>query len=391
MKKLTIFLCTISLVFATAGFAKPVSAAETIKIGAIFGLTGVMAHLAEEVQKGFTVALEHYGYEVAGRPIKLIFEDTASEASTALDKARKLVERDKVSIMLGPVHGGHRNGVMGYLERAGIPSIAVAQDDDNFVMQYKWAWSMGGTLYQVTYPVGVYAYEKLGYRTATSLGTDRFVGKMFMKGFYDAFEERGGKIIKKQWFPEGTTEFTPYLVGLGKADLLATWIGDAAGLAAFPQIAELGIDMPIIQPEHGGLLLSPAILPQLGKAVKGIISSTLYVHTLDTPGNKEFVKAFEAKYGIYPGAFDGMAYATMQVALEAIKRTGGDTSPKALSKALSQPVDTVRGRLTFNKDNVAIMPVHIVKIGDDLQPIVLESLIVRSDRVGKKMVLTIVK
>jgi len=364
-----------------------------IKVGAIFDLTGFLAPLGADSQQGAILAFEKAGYKVGGRSIEFIREDGASNTDTTLDKARKLVEADKVCLTMGPIHSGAVLGMSGYLDRVKIPNLNIAYTPDALPLEHQTVWQVSGTLRQGTYASGVYAYEKLGYRTATSLAQDYVAGREFIAGFVQAFEERGGKVIQQQWYPEGTTNFTSYLINLKQADCFVPWFPGADAFAGFRQLKELGIKMPIIMPEDGGATTSPPAMKELGDSIVGMDVTALYCYTLDTPGNKEFVEAYKKRWnGAIPGPMSGAAYATAQVALEAIRKAGGDTSPQAISKALAGvSLNTIRGPISFNKDRVAVFTCYIVKIGKDLVPRVVGQYVVKGEKAGKQIAVGLVK
>src|SRR5574341_919204 len=86
--------------WAAPSFGQGTAPAAPIKIGALLPLTGALMNQGPHVRAGIQLALEHYGYEVAGRKVELIIEDSATDPTTALDKARKLVERDNVRMII---------------------------------------------------------------------------------------------------------------------------------------------------------------------------------------------------------------------------------------------------------------------------------------------------
>ncbi len=67
-----------------------------IKIGFLAPLTGAFAQIGKDLVNGSDLYLDEIGHQVAGRKIEVIVEDTQGDPSTALTKARKLVEQDKV-------------------------------------------------------------------------------------------------------------------------------------------------------------------------------------------------------------------------------------------------------------------------------------------------------
>jgi branched-chain amino acid transport system substrate-binding protein len=388
MKRLMVLLSVTCLAIAVVGFAAPASAAEPIKIGNLFGFTGYMAPIAEEASRGLKVAVEKFMPTMGGRPVKLITEDTGTKADLAVQKVKKLVDRDKVAVVLGPVNGGHAMGTSAVTDKAEIPNLQLQCATGGLILKRKWTWGTASVTEAIGYPVGFYAYNELGYRTAVVIASDRHVGHEFMKGFYLSFKELGGQILQEQWFPPGTTQFAPYVAKLKKADVLVTWIGDADGIAAFPLIRQMGVKMPIMQPEHAGAMLSPKAALQIGPSIVGIITATWYVHTLDNPTNNAFVKAYKEEYGVPPGSFAGGAYEVIQILKQAFERTGGSTDPYKLREALMQPVDTLAGRVEWTKDRAGIHLYHLVEVMEDLTtPKVIRSFRLRADvaeKAGKK-------
>ena len=204
MKKSLVLMSVTCLAMAWIGFSMPASAAEPIRIGAIFGLTGLMAPVAEENVQSLKLAFEEFlPKEIGGRRIEVIFEDSASKPDLALQKAKKLVERDNVSLIIGPVHGGHLMGTTGYLDQMKVPTLTPGTNTGALVLHRKWVWVTGGANPICSYPVGIYAYEDLGYRTCTVLATDREVGYEFIRSFIKSFEELGGKLSSSSGFLPG--------------------------------------------------------------------------------------------------------------------------------------------------------------------------------------------
>jgi branched-chain amino acid transport system substrate-binding protein len=187
-------------------------------------------------KQGAILALEEINYSFAGRPIKFIVEDEASDPAVAMDKARKLVETDKVCMILGPFHGGCGGAVAGYVNKIKIPNVAYWYSISNdAIMGVNWTWAPFGTLSSVAYPTGAYAYEKLGYRTLSTMGTDYVAGREFIGGARAAFEERGGKIIQEQWIPLGTRMFLHILLPK-EADADLAWF---MGVTIVPSLKQL--------------------------------------------------------------------------------------------------------------------------------------------------------
>jgi len=363
---------------------------KPIKIGAIFDLTGPLAPLGEDSKRGALLAFEQVGNRVAGRPIEFIFDDGASDPTTTLDKARKLVETDKVAVTFGPVHSGCGEAIAGYLDRVKVPNLSISHHSDNMPLKRQWMWLSAGILRQGAYAGGIYAYEGLGYRTVTTIGSDYVAGRDFIAGFVQGFQEKGGKVVQQQWFPIGTRDYTSFIVALKPADFVAAFTTGAECLAFYRQYNELGGKMPLFSVTADPL--SPSIAKQLGNLTKGMVARGNWYPTDDTPGNKEFVQAYQKKWGEIPGEKSAGAFVTAQIILKALTEARGDTSSEVLRKALIEvSLDTIHGRITFTPDRVAVFTYPIAKVDDNLVPRVVARYSVRADKVGDKMVVKIVK
>ena len=395
MKRLMAGLVTLFMGFALV-LSIPLSSAaqpaEPIKIGGLFELTGFLAPIGKEAQQGALVALEQYGGKLMGRPVEFVLEDSATDVNTSMDKMRKLVEVDKVRIIVGPIFGGSQDAMGGYADKVKVPVITLPSGQNTTVLKNQWTFLAAGTDEGNGYPMGVYAAEKLGYKTATTIGSDFSAGHEFVGGFVQGFEARGGKTIQQQWYPPGTTNMVPFLVAAKKADCLVTWWPGADTFAGFKQYKELNIKMPIVQPEDGGVTCNPAANKHLGDVIVGVHATVLYSYLAKTPGNKEFVETYTKKHGFPPGPLAGCGYCSMQIALEALKKVGNDPSQDALRKALfGLKLNTIHGPLSFNKWRIATYTCPVVKIDPNLVPQIVAEYRVNSEVVKGKLVYSLEK
>jgi branched-chain amino acid transport system substrate-binding protein len=336
-------------------------AAGEVVIGFLNDLTGFMAPAAIPGMQGAKTMLEIKGYKVDGRPIKLVVEDTACEPAQALDKVRKLVEVDKASIIVGPIFGGTHLAIAPYLDKVKVPSLTIEGNWETMALDNQWTWIVSGGLIQQNYQMGIFAYKDAGYKTATILFPDYAGGPNFYEGFKKGFTESGGKIVQEQWFPVTAKDFAPYLLALKPADVLAVFPVGEATFSFYKAVNDLKLKIPIFGgPDEMG---NPAILNALAGGPPGLKISVPYFNTMDTPGNKEFVQAYQKQWKELPGHTSGCAAAAMQVALEAIKKAGGDTSGPALAKALGTTnMETIRGRITMTPDRVGTVPYSVASI-----------------------------
>ncbi len=352
---------------------------EPIKVGILLDKTGPIAFTGLDAEKGLDIGFEEIGYQFEGRPIVVIKEDAASDAGPSLDKAKKLVEQDKVNIVMGPVNGAGDQAVFHYLSEVGIPRIAMqpmdVPDDWDRSKPYT-SFAVRGTGQSMAYVMGAYAYEVLGYRTTTILTCDFIAGHLFTEGFGRGFTAKGGKVLNQVFYPfHATQDMVPYYLQLDKnADCLCAWWPGSDCFIGVKAYKDLGLKIPIVQPEDGGLMASETALKEMGSAAVGMVSCSIYTYTNKNPGNDKFVEMFREKYNEAPGPFSGAAYANVQILMETLKSSGGDTSPKALIKALrGLDIMTVGGPVKFPdpEHNVGTTTPMIFKINAKLEPEVL--------------------
>src|SRR5207245_6202473 len=107
-----------------------------IKIGFVTDLTGTAAQAAKDMVNGLTMYLDEIGYQMAGRKVELIVEDSHSRPDMAISKVRKLVEHDNVHIQAGLLYGHIGYDVAAKAEAFKIPLLVrVAAYDDHTPQQ----------------------------------------------------------------------------------------------------------------------------------------------------------------------------------------------------------------------------------------------------------------
>jgi branched-chain amino acid transport system substrate-binding protein len=386
----------LAMVMLMVFFTAAVQAAEKeIKIGFVSDFTGALALHGIAGKQGAILAMEEVNNTVAGMPLKLIVEDDGSNPAAAMDKARKLVETDKVCMLLGPIHAGSVGAIAGYAAKVKIPHMikwySIANDA---IMKSPWTWCPFGTVSQVTYPMGVYAYEKLGYRTLSTMGTDYVAGREFIGGAVTAFKEKGGKIIQEQWVPMGTKDISPYITALKEADAHLVWFMGVTVIPGLRQLREYKVKKPIIMPQSGHST-NPKIMNEMGDACVGIITSCAHAWTINFPENKKFVAAYQKRWGELPAGVAYGGYSAARIALAALKKTGGDTSPDALAKALDAiKVPGILGDFAFGNSRVGVGHYVIYNhamVDNKIVPDVLGNSTVASKRVGDKLIHSLVR
>ena len=94
-----------------------------IKIGLLFPYTGPIATVGQDATRGFELHLAKIGGKAGGREIQLVKEDDEFKPDVGITKTRKLVERDRVDLLVGPVNSAVALAIRDYVNQQQIPLV----------------------------------------------------------------------------------------------------------------------------------------------------------------------------------------------------------------------------------------------------------------------------
>jgi branched-chain amino acid transport system substrate-binding protein len=361
----------------TTGGGTTTSGAATggpIKIGFDEGFTGFMAYDCQLADQGVKTALAMLNNQWEGRPLEYIAEDNGSDPVVAVDKARKLVESDKINVMIGPIFSPSAKAVADYLAKSsGIPQMSiVGQPTENLETANGLAFIHTGFFDSHGYYFGKYLAEK-GYKTANVINYDDTPAYALTAGFKKAFvEEGGGQILSENYVPLDVVDFSSYITAMKPADVTVNWIFGNGAVPFVKQLNDYGIDSVVAVPMSNNF--SDAQLAELGDIAQGMIAVDYYAWAIDNPMNQEFIAAYEKLYnGEKPTPQAYGAWQGVMMYLEALKATGGDTDPKKVIPEMAKlSMDSPAGKFTvvpFQSAFIAkrdFFVLEVQKVGDVL-------------------------
>ncbi len=337
----------------SAGPAPEARAQAPVRIGFLAPLSGAIAQAGKDMYSGCELFWEESGWQLAGRKLEVILEDNEGVPATALTRARKLVESDRVHMLAGVI----------------LSNVAYAlvnsADDLTQRRRPKWlirtGFSAGGNMH----PFGEYAARVLGYKKVAIISLDYAFGWEIAGGFHKSFEDNGGQIIQKLWVPLNVQDYAPYLTQIKKdADAVFVLALGRWTLLFAKQWATSGLKdrMPLIA---GGTYTDEHVLPELGDESIGVISAHHYSGALDTPANRRFRAAFEKKYNRTPSFYSEDCYTGARVVAEAAKTVGGRVEDRAAFMAALRAVeiaDAPRGPIKMDPYGNPTQNIYIRKV-----------------------------
>ena len=338
-----------------------------IKIGMLVPQSGPLAANGKDMINGFEMFFEENGYRLAGREIKFIVEDDEGKPATGLTKIRGLVEGQGVHLVTGPLSAGVGYAVAPYIHARKVPAIfpIVAGDDltqrkrSPYIVRVGWAGS------QPSHPFGKWVYDNLKYKRVAVIAYDFAFGWEVVAGFQRTFEEAGGQVVQKLWPPLGTADFAPYISQLKRdVDAIYAQFSGADALRFGKQFAEAGLKerLPLI---GGGTFVDEHVLRVQGDEVLGVITALHYSAALQTPANKKFAAAYEAKYKQIPSYYSEGTYVAGVALKAALEATGGDIENVDKFLAALRRADlseSPRGPMRFDDYGNPIMNIYVRKV-----------------------------
>lgn len=272
-------------------------AQNTVKVGILHSLTGTIAIAEKSVVDAEMLAIEEINKSggVMGMKIEPVVEDGASDWPTFAEKARKLLERDKVAAVMGCYTSASRKAVLPVFEK------------------------LKGLLYYPTYYEGLEQSPNIMYTaqeaTQSVIAAMEWLYKNKGKNFYMigsdyiwprttikiakvTLNRLGGKLAGEGYYPLGHIEFSSEInkIRASKADVILNCVVGGSNVAFFKQLTAAGItgkNQTILS-----LAVSEEEVSGIGSEnTAGTMTCMGYFQSLKSPANDKFVKAFKAKYG----------------------------------------------------------------------------------------------
>src|SRR5438552_5751657 len=200
--RVLIAIVVVALV-SVLGVTEEASAQGPVRIGFISPLSGAIAQAGKDMYSGCELYWEETGWQLAGRKLEIILEDNEGVPATAVTKARKLVESDRVHMLAGVLLSNVAYALVPYIEAQGIPTIYPINSADDLTQRKRPKWlirtgfSAGGNMH----PFGEYAAKTFGYKRVAIVSLDYAFGWEIAGGFQKTFEDNAGRSSRRSGCP----------------------------------------------------------------------------------------------------------------------------------------------------------------------------------------------
>jgi branched-chain amino acid transport system substrate-binding protein len=303
--------------------------AADLKVGFITSLSGPVSSLGIPYEKGMRAALA-YKSELAGRKIQVIQLDDASDPSTAARNARKLIEEDKVDVIIGTAGSPGALAIAAVARETKTLLISIANANLN---GEEGAWMV--TLPQPA-PLMVTAVvermKKSGVKTVGYIGFSDAWGDLVYDALAKAAPDAGIKVVSNERYARADTSVTGQVLKIValRPDAVITGTSGTPGALPYLALAERGYK-GLIYGTHA--LINPDFVRVGGASVEGLLAPTGPVVVAEQlPDNNPMRKAaldYRAGYqkanGAVPtDAFSAYTFDAWLLLLDAASRTKGE-------------------------------------------------------------------
>jgi branched-chain amino acid transport system substrate-binding protein len=346
----------IAIAAAALGLAVPAQAADqgTIKVGLIAPFSGPFADYGKQMEGGIKAYIAQHGSTVAGKKVEILVRDSTGPAPEIAKRlAQELVTRDKVDFLAGFGLTPEALAVAPLAEQAKKPMIIMNAASSIITTKSNYIARVSMTLPQSSAPMATWALKNK-IRNVVTLVADYAPGIDAETAFKETLTAGGGKVGETIRVPLKNPDFGPYIQRIkdAKPDAVFVFVPPGEHTIAFMKgYRERGLAEAGIKVIGTGDLTDDHMLPAMGDATLGVITTFHYSAAHKSPENTAFLKHFaSANPGagrpnfMAVGGYDGMA-AIYQVARQLKGTIDGD---KAMAVLKGMKINSPRGPIMLD-------------------------------------------
>ena len=317
--------------------ATAVQAQAPIRIGAFLAVTGPAAFLGDPEQKTLELYVERLNAAggVLGRKLELVAYDSGGDAEKARTFAKRLIEQDRVDLIVGGSTTGETMAVVPLVEAAGMPFVSLAGAVVIVEPVKKWVFKTPHTDRMACDKIFVDMKARGLSKAALISGSGGF-DKSMRGECLKVATNHGIAIVADETYGAGDTDMTAQLTKIKNAAGVQAVLN--AGFGQGPAIVtknyrQLGIKQPLYQ-SHG--VASKQFIQLAGDAAEGVrlpAAALLVAETLPAsdPQKKvvvDYKRAYEARFKQDVSTFGGHAYDGLMLAVQAMQKAGSTDKAK---------------------------------------------------------------
>jgi branched-chain amino acid transport system substrate-binding protein len=337
---------------------------EPIKIGAILPLTGKVANIGLNEQKGIMLAVEEINRKggINGRKIEVVFEDSEGDPTKGITAIQKLINVDKIQVVIVSLTKV-ASAVRPVAEKNKIVMFGESTDT-KLAINYEYVFRH---FYSNAYngrELAKFAYISLRKNKAAILYLNTEAGIEGKDAFEEEFKKLGGIIVASEAFSDEETDFKVQLTKIKLANPEVVFLSGRGKTMSiiFNQFVQLGIDaIPLVQLQCGEKSVLEASKDVLEKLL--VYSAEMdFNENSSVPIVRNFVNLYRNKYNESPTDWAIIGYDDMQILIKALE-SGARTSEEIKNRLKeNREFNLVEGKVLFDKEGSADIPTTLFKI-----------------------------
>ena len=312
-------------------------AQEPIKIGSFLSVTGGAAFLGDPEQKTLELYVGKINAAggVLGRKLQLVAYDSAGDAEKARTFTKRLIEQDKVDLIVGGSTTGETMAVIPLVEAAQIPFISLAGAVVIIEPVKKWVFKMPHTDRMACEKIFIDMQSRKFSKVALISGPGGF-DKSMRGQCLDVAKKYGIDVIADETYGAGDTDMTAQLTKIkntaGVQAVLNAGFGQGPAIVT-KNYRQIGVTVPLYQ-SHG--VASKDFIKLAGAAAEGVRLPAAALLVADSLPQSDpqravvvgYTKEYESHFKSEVSTFGGHAYDGLMIAVEAIKKAGSTDKAK---------------------------------------------------------------
>lgn len=354
----------LGLVLAT--IAGNALAADPIRIGVPVGLSGANSVVAPGVVQASELAVAEINARggVLGRPLELVVADDGSGAAGAQKAFDSLIFQKKVDVLISMETSAARNAALPIVARGKVPYIYTSFYEGRSCSPYMYvnAWVPE----QQVPPIVDYFAGELKAKKYFLIGSDYAFGRGMLAFTKAYIAKTGGSVVGEEYLPMDGTDWTAIIskVKASGADALVTsTAGGAPNVTLTKQLRAAGVNLP-----YGNLAVDEGTAKGMGGDATGIFISASYVTGIESPANKAFLAAMQAKFGgelKTPNDLTVPQYEAIYAYKAAVEKAGSAKADDVLKALGSVAVDGPRGTIAMSAQHHAPLTMYLGQVQPD--------------------------
>ena len=339
-------------------------AQQPLKIGFLGTLSGPAGALGQDQYDAFMLGIEHLGGKLGNSAVQVLKEDDQLKPDLGVELAKKLIEKEKVSIITGVTFSNVMMAVHKPITDAGVFLIGSNAGPTPITgkgcspMYFSTSWN-NDSLHE---SMGAYARQQ-GYKRVYLMAPNYQAGKDALAGFKAQYKAAGlDEVYTQINQPDYSAEIAQ--LQAAQPDAVYVFYPGGMGVNFVKQYQQAGLLGKI--PLLSASTVDGTTLPALKDIALGVITSSPYSPDIDNPQNKKFVDDFRKKYNRVPSLYAAQSYDAAMLLNAALNKTQGKLDREPMRAALKQAdFKSVAGPFKFNTNQFPIRNFYRVDVAKD--------------------------